>query len=552
MAHTVRWWLDRLDNVHPVSDGFMARCPAHDDQDGHSFHVSPKDLDAEAVTKCFAGCSYRATVEAVESSTQVTVKTSKPVVSVRTKSSKEPSVWWAEYTGVPWEEWEKWGCRALPDRIQFSWSGASVTKNRFVDSKEFKWEPTGASAPPFWPMISDTLPEQIWITEGESDCGVLRHLGFEAFTITRGAGASRRLTTSLWMSLHDRGARRVAFCFDLDPEGRAGALEHVQTCRQSLLVPQIVDISSLAQSLLGEKDVRDLWRRLQDAELLHRELSQLAEKGDLGRSETRLQLSEFLATPLERRPWLVDKIWLAEAVGLIVGAPKMGKSWLALDLGLSVATGTPFLGRLPVPVAGPVVYVSKEDPDYLLYDRLAKILIAKGLGGGVSPRTGVYLPPKLGSPFFLDLGRSFLFEDNETDALLFWLDQIRRDHGDIALVVFDPILRMMSGIDEFKAGEVGGTVFHTAERLQRETGAAVAMVHHRPKAKAVGKGAYGSIAFHAFSENTLYIQGDDMPQDGWIEVRNEFKSEASSKWAYHLELGEYYLAESVIPRREDI
>ena len=46
---------------------------------------------------------------------------------------------------------------------------------------------------------------------------------------------------------------------------------------------------------------------------------------------------------LEDRPrhqhWLIDTLWGREAVGIIGGEPKCGKSFLALDLAVAVASG---------------------------------------------------------------------------------------------------------------------------------------------------------------------------------------------------------------------
>ena len=39
--------------------------------------------------------------------------------------------------------------------------------------------------------------------------------------------------------------------------------------------------------------------------------------------------------------WLVEQLWGDSSVGVIGGAPKCSKTWLGLDLALSVATGTP-------------------------------------------------------------------------------------------------------------------------------------------------------------------------------------------------------------------
>jgi hypothetical protein len=53
--------------------------------------------------------------------------------------------------------------------------------------------------------------------------------------------------------------------------------------------------------------------------------------------------------------WLVEPLWGDSSVGVIGGAPKCAKTWLGLDLALSVATGTPCLGRYAVPRPTPGV-----------------------------------------------------------------------------------------------------------------------------------------------------------------------------------------------------
>jgi hypothetical protein len=46
--------------------------------------------------------------------------------------------------------------------------------------------------------------------------------------------------------------------------------------------------------------------------------------------------------------WLVEELWGARSVGVIGGAPKCAKTWLGLDMALSVATGTACLGKYTV------------------------------------------------------------------------------------------------------------------------------------------------------------------------------------------------------------
>ncbi len=59
--------------------------------------------------------------------------------------------------------------------------------------------------------------------------------------------------------------------------------------------------------------------------------------------------AELAEQPQERR-WLVEQLWSEQAVG--IGEPKCGKSFLALDLAVAVATGTPCLRRFPAASGG--------------------------------------------------------------------------------------------------------------------------------------------------------------------------------------------------------
>ena len=53
--------------------------------------------------------------------------------------------------------------------------------------------------------------------------------------------------------------------------------------------------------------------------------------------------------------WLVQGLWSDQAVGILGGEPKCCKSFLALDLAVSVASGTPCLRRFAVQRTGPVL-----------------------------------------------------------------------------------------------------------------------------------------------------------------------------------------------------
>ena len=59
--------------------------------------------------------------------------------------------------------------------------------------------------------------------------------------------------------------------------------------------------------------------------------------------------------PAQQR-WLVEGLWSEQAVGIIGGEPKCGKSFLALDLAVAVAAGTLCLRRFAVSHPGRVLF----------------------------------------------------------------------------------------------------------------------------------------------------------------------------------------------------
>lgn len=63
---------------------------------------------------------------------------------------------------------------------------------------------------------------------------------------------------------------------------------------------------------------------------------------------------------------------IPEGFTVLSGPPKVGKSWLALDLCLAVASGGPALGPLPT-TAGVVFYLALEDGDRRLQDRIRQL-----------------------------------------------------------------------------------------------------------------------------------------------------------------------------------
>src|SRR6476646_2918224 len=74
--------------------------------------------------------------------------------------------------------------------------------------------------------------------------------------------------------------------------------------------------------------------------------------------------------------WLVQGLWSDQAVGILGGEPKCCKSFLALDLAVSVASGASCLRRFAVRRTGPVLLFPAEDSLAVVRRRLEGICSA--------------------------------------------------------------------------------------------------------------------------------------------------------------------------------
>lgn len=75
---------------------------------------------------------------------------------------------------------------------------------------------------------------------------------------------------------------------------------------------------------------------------------------------------------------IINGLWPEAALGFIGAAPKAGKTWLGLDMAISVATGTPVFGSFAVPEAHPVLYVALEGHRAAIRSRIG--CLARGHG----------------------------------------------------------------------------------------------------------------------------------------------------------------------------
>jgi len=83
--------------------------------------------------------------------------------------------------------------------------------------------------------------------------------------------------------------------------------------------------------------------------------------------------------------WLVEELWTDQAVGILGGEPKCCKSFLALDVAVSVASGAACLRQFPVRRSGPVLFFPAEDSLAVVRQRLEGIAAAAQVPFGSLP-----------------------------------------------------------------------------------------------------------------------------------------------------------------------
>ena len=193
--------------------------------------------------------------------------------------------------------------------------------------------------------------------------------------------------------------------------------------------------------------------------------------------------------PPEQR-WLIDDLWSDQAVGIVGGEPKCGKSFLALDMVVAVAAGVPCLRRFPSARRGPVLLYAAEDALHLVRTRLEGICHAAG-------RTLTDLPIHVitAPRVRLDLAA----DRQQLQATVAAVQPI--------LLVLDPFVRLHR-IDENASSEVAPLLAYLRE-LQRRFALAVVLVHHARKGAGTMRGGQalrGSSELHAWGDSNLYLR----------------------------------------------
>ena len=352
------------------------------------------------------------------------------------------------------------------------------SKTRF-DPKAFRWEKAGASrgqpCPPYaLPRLLDHADEPVYVVEGEKDADLLNSLGLVAISIEVGheAQAAQFL------------AGRI--CYVVPDNDKAGE-KRAQTVLAA--ITGVVHSATLVRlpGLAEKGDVSD-WL---DAGHTVSDLVTLTESATLAEDAERLSVfTTFDEVKLSTEDeYLIDQIVPRRGIGVLYGMSGIGKTFLTLDMGLSVTRGVPFAGKF-VTEQGAVIYVALEAP-VGVKKRLVAYSVTHGANGG---------------PFALLTYPLQLADTTSVDTLIQHLRDYARIKGHtIRLVVIDTLAKAMPKLEE-NAAKDAAVVWAALQRIQTATDGCVLAVHHPGKDK--DRGLRGSSALFAGADFVIKVDGE--------------------------------------------
>jgi hypothetical protein len=162
--------------------------------------------------------------------------------------------------------------------------------------------------------------------------------------------------------------------------------------------------------------------------------------------------------------WLLDRLFVAGGLNLLAGEVASGKTFLALDLALAVASGGLAWDDRPA-LHGPVLYFCLDCSPRTLQQRLLALCAGRGI-----------LPP---TDLHFDFSPLNLADTTGAAAGLPFVRQaVRSTHA--CLVIFDVLARYMPGVDENSVSSVG-PVMTALRGFANDSGCSILILHHYNK-----------------------------------------------------------------------
>jgi hypothetical protein len=211
-------------------------------------------------------------------------------------------------------------------------------------------------------------------------------------------------------------------------------------------------------------------------------------------------------------PFAIESLLGEAAIAAIQGPPKVGKTWVALELALALVTGCEAFGTFAIPTRGPVILILEESGEQALRRRLDRL--ARGHALDAEAFDGLYVAAN----------RRVRLNDPTWQKNLIAAAQKIRPRA----IFLDPLVRLKgSSVEENSQREVGPVLEYLRD-LRDASEAAVAFVHHTGHA---GTHLRGTLDLEAFWESKITISRENGISALTAEHR---EAEAAPEFRYRL------------------
>ena len=211
-----------------------------------------------------------------------------------------------------------------------------------------------------------------------------------------------------------------------------------------------------------------------------------------------------------RAPVLIDGVLRCGHKLMVAAQSKAGKTWMLLELAVSVASGSAWLGH-EVAAPGPVLYINLEIDEPSCYDRIMRICRAMGVDPHAMADLDVW--PLRGAQLMMP-------------AIL---SALRESGKGYSLIIVDPIYKVNDG-DENSAADMA-RFCSMLDALASSTGAAVAFAHHFAKGSAGGK-----VSMDRASGSGVFARDPDaIVTVSALSLTDEAEAEADGRAAFRME-----------------
>lgn len=432
--------------------------------------------------------------------------------------------WWVNKTGVTEDVWNSLGCEEHQGGVVFYFGERNVAKIR-NPPKDIIWTPKNADAPPFWPMPDAELPEEVWITEGESDGGTATAAGHYALAVTKGAGTA--LPEGWAEALRDRGCQRIVLCGDIDKSGKEFRRTLEKEAIDAGLDVSTVHLELALDPFTGETDLNNLWHACEFDVAAFNAAAANVTHAISNRYEV-LTYDDLVQHADEVVDWLIPDLISPGDKILISGPQKSFKTYIALGLTRALIQASNFLERAEWKAARPcnVMFVQEEGSRSAWAKRIRRMGLTK----------------KEAKRFTSWHRQGIRFTDSSSiDSVIAVCKQ-----NEVDVLFLDPMQRMIPGVNENDSSETG-IVWDEVFRLQHALPDLVVVVlHHANKGERLTWESVRGSSRHAGEVDLGIFCHKDPLEDHSVRISYDGRDVPQ-----YLGTGEYFSAKVEISHDDD-